>query len=145
MSKKSYWTYVFLLKGVYNCVISLVFAFTEGWIQRSLGEAPSNPVYVQLFMALAFIFGIGYLWVGKDISKNHDIIRLGIFRQASVFILSVVHAILGNIHPFRIIPGMIDLLFAILFTAFLWQFRKSPLNTDKSNETGLRHKGRIFL
>ena len=38
-------------------------------------KAIDYPGVMQLAVALVFVFGIGYYWVSKDISVNHD--RLG--------------------------------------------------------------------
>ena len=65
-----------------------------------------------MFLALAFVFGLGYCWVGRDLAKNHDIIRMGILGQISVFVISLYAVTLA--HPRLawpyLLPGLVDLV-----------------------------------
>lgn len=119
------WKYVFLSKAVINWVESVALLFADRWIRSLLNMKPlTNPEYSHLFLVLVFIIGIGYWWVGKDISRHHDIVKLGIYAQYSVFVVMAYHALVGNIHPLYIIPGVIDLTFAILFSLFLYSYAR---------------------
>jgi hypothetical protein len=76
-----------------------------------LGEKPlTNPEYLQLFVVLVFIIGIGYWWVSQDISRNREIVKLGIYAQYSVFGVLAYQTLIGNVHPLYLIPGVIDLI-----------------------------------
>jgi len=77
----------------------------------------TNPEYSHLF--LVFVIRIGYWWVGNDISRNQGIVKLGIIAQSSVFLVLTYHTLVSKLHPFYLIPGVIDLTFAILFGVFL--------------------------
>jgi hypothetical protein len=46
-------------------------------------------------------------------------VKLGIYAQSSVFPVLAYHTVVGNLHPVYLIPGIIDLVFAILFALFL--------------------------
>lgn len=120
IAQTSTWKYVFLLKAAINWVESVVLLFADPWIRSALSLKPlTNPEYSQLFLALVFVIGIAYWWVGSDISRNHEIVKFGILAQSSVFIVLAYHTLVGNVHPLYLIPGVIDLVFAILFGAFL--------------------------
>lgn len=115
------WKYVFQVKAVINWVESVALLFTDSAIRQWLNEKPlANPEYSQLFLALVFVIGIAYWWVGQDISRNLAIVKFGIYAQTSVFLVLAYHTLIGNVHPFYLIPGIIDLTFAILFGLFLY-------------------------
>lgn len=117
------WKYIFQLKAVINWIESLALLFADRWIRELLGEKPlTNPEYLQLFVVLVFVIGIGYWWVSQDISRNREIVKLGIYAQCSVFIVLAYQTLVGNVHPLYLIPGIIDLIFAILFGLFLYSY-----------------------
>lgn len=85
---------------------SISFLFADRWIRESLSLEPlANPEYSQLFFALVFIIGIGYWWVSRDVSYNHDIVKLGIYAQSCVFTVLAYHTLVGNIHPLYLMRG----------------------------------------
>lgn len=121
MNNQTTWKYVFQSKAVINWVESVFLLLSDQWIRKLLNIEPLvNPEYSHLFLVLVFVIGIGYWWVGQDIAQNFSIVKLGIFAQYSVFFVLAYHAIVGNIHPFYLVPGIIDLIFAILFTIFIY-------------------------
>ena len=121
MTNLQAWKYVFQVKAVINWVESVALLFTDQAIRQWLNQNPlANPEYSHLFLALVFIIGIAYWWVGQDISRNLAIIKFGIYAQTSVFFVLAYHTLIGNVHPFYLIPGIIDLTFAILFGLFLY-------------------------
>lgn len=115
------WKYVFLAKAVINWVESLALLFSDRLIREALNLKPLiNPEYAQLFLVLVFVIGIAYWWIGNNISENYAIIKFGVLAQLSVFFVLAYHTLIGNVHPLYLIPGIIDLVFAILFTLFLY-------------------------
>ena len=120
------WKYIFQLKAAINWIESLALLFADRWIRELLGEKPlTNPEYLQLFVVLVFVIGIGYWWVSQDISRNREIVKLGIYAQCSVFVVLAYQTLIGNVHPFYLIPGVIDLIFAILFGLFLYSYART--------------------
>jgi len=120
------WKYIFQLKAVINWIESLALLFADRWIRELLGEKPlTNPEYLQLFVVLVLVIGIGYWWVSQDISRNREIVKLGIYAQSSVFVVLAYQTLVDNVHPFYLIPGVIDLIFAILFGLFLYSYART--------------------
>lgn len=121
LAYSSFWPGVFRLKGVWNCTISVGMFFGEDKLRVWLDAPATDPVYRALFLALAFIFGLGYWRVGSDITRNHDIIRMGILGQLSVFVI-LVYAVFYALRPLPwpfLMAGVVDLVFAIAFVSFL--------------------------
>jgi hypothetical protein len=100
------WKYLFLSKAVINWAEFVGLLFGDQWIRELLNLKPlTNPEYLHMFIVLIFIFGIGYWWVGNDLSSNRDIVKLGICAQSSVFPVLVYHTAIGNLHPLYLIPA----------------------------------------
>jgi len=131
MNNPMTWKYIFQLKAAINWIESLALLFADRWIREFIGEKPlTNPEYLQLFVVLVFVIGIGYWWVSQDISRNREIVKLGIYAQCSVFVVLAYQTLIGNVHPLYLIPGVIDLIFAILFGLFLYSYARTKLTFE---------------
>ncbi len=120
------WKYLFLSKAVINWAEFVGLLFGDQWIRELLNLKPlTNPEYLHMFIVLIFIIGIGYWWVGNDLSSNRDIVKLGICAQSSVFPVLVYHTVIGNLHPLYLIPGVIDQVYSILFGLFLYSYNET--------------------
>ena len=82
-------------------------------------QLPQYPIFFLLFLGLAFVFGLGYYWVSKDIHQNHAVVKMGIIGKLIVFVGLTADAVTGHISTLMIGPGVVDLIFAILFIEFL--------------------------
>ena len=117
------WKYLFLSKAVINWAEFVGLLFGDQWIRELLNLKPlTNPEYLHMFIVLIFIIGIGYWWVGNDLSSNRDLVKLGICAQSLVFPVLVYHTAIGNLHPLYLIPGVIDQVYSILFGLFLYSY-----------------------
>jgi len=120
MERKLYYKWLFIIGAIWNWGAALLFFFWCDPIFAWLNMKTLNyPAVMQLAMVLVFVFGIGYYWVSKDLSKNHDIVRLGIIAKILVFLLFSYHYLIGNIPLLLNLCGVVDLIFAILFMEFL--------------------------
>ncbi len=120
MPKENYYKKMFLVGAIWNWTATLIFMLGYKILFPVFDmELPRYPVFLIVFLGLAFVFGIGYFWVSKDISRNHDIVRLGIIGKLFVFVLLSWGGISKQIHMILIGPGVMDLIFAILFLEFL--------------------------
>lgn len=114
------WSAVFFAKAIYNWVATTLLFFTDEPLREWLGEEPSNPLYLHLFLAHGFAFGIGFWIVGMDTTRNHGIVLLGFLTQLALFVTVAVHTARGRAHPLRMAFGLVDFVFAVLFAVFLW-------------------------
>jgi hypothetical protein len=125
MRDYKYYKKFFVVAAIWNWVAAIAFFCWYKQILSLFDMKPLiYPVIMQLLSALVFVFGIGYYWVAGDIEKNQAIVKMGIIGKILVFILLLVHWILGNIPFFLVGPGIVDLIFAILFIEFLLRFPK---------------------
>jgi hypothetical protein len=121
MTYKSYWGKIFVAGALWNCAASLALYFFHGALFSLLGMPPiDDSMFAQLFFMAAFLFGVGYYWVSRDLSRNHGIIKLGIAGKILVFAIMTYHLIFHNcIHWFFASAGVVDLIFAGFFIKFL--------------------------
>ena len=121
------WRTVFKAKGLYNYGASLSMLFLDDWLRAMLHGPPADPAYRTMFLALCFAFGMGYSTVSRDLTKNHAVIRMGIFGQLAVFAVTTWAVFLARfpLPLIYLLPAVIDLVFAIAFLVFLWKYPKT--------------------
>jgi len=125
MEREGYYKKLFFVGALWNWGATVPLFFFYGFIFTLLGEkVPVFPVWLQLFLALAFVFGIGYYWVSKDLSRV-EIVKMGAIGKILVFIIPLYYAIRGDIGWIVVGIVFVDLVFAVLFIEFLLRVRKS--------------------
>jgi hypothetical protein len=117
----TFWSRVFRFKGAWNCILGVAFLVGDDAVRDRLGVPRPDPVYRAMFLALAFSFGIGYWRVGGCLAENTEVVRIGVFGQLAVFgVLFYAVTIMPNRLPWPfLLPGIVDLVFAVLFILFL--------------------------
>jgi hypothetical protein len=87
---------------------------------------PGSPdtLSLQLLAACLFVFGLGYYWVSGDLSRNRDLVKLGVIGKPLVFLVFVGHALAREIPVLLVAPSVVDLLFGALFLEFLLRTRR---------------------
>lgn len=126
MPKEDYYKKMFLIGAIWNWAATLPFAVGYKILFPLFGMAlPNYLVFFMMFLGLAFAFGIGYFWVSRDIHKNHDIVRMGIIGKLIVFIALLWAWIAGEVPVILLGPGIVDLVFAILYIEFLNRYQKA--------------------
>lgn len=125
MNLKSYYRSLFVVGALWNWGATLFFFIAYkplyAWLNM---RTPDDPIYLQLFLGLCFVYGIGYFLVSRDINANHGIVIMGIIGKIIVFIGFVVDYLTGNAHLLIVLCGTVDLIFALLFIEFLMRIKK---------------------
>lgn len=80
---------------------------------------PQTMLWYYCFLGAVFVFGIGYYWISKDVTRNRDIIKMGILGKAMVFLLFLIYLFKGEITILLFLSGCVDLIFTILFVKVL--------------------------
>lgn len=93
-----------------------------------VSPGPTEPLFLDLFAVLVFIFGVGYYWASRDFTANAPIVRLGMLGKLAVFITGFVHTLLGNVSWQILLLVSVDLLYAILFSAALKAAKKGSVS-----------------
>jgi hypothetical protein len=111
---------IFLVGALWNLLgAGLFFLF---WRQAFTFFQLAHPNYLAFFqawLALAFVFGIGYYYVYRDLYGNLNIVRLGIYGKTGFALIFIYHVIFSGFHPVFLSGAIIDLMFVILYARFL--------------------------
>jgi hypothetical protein len=122
-SRPKYYRLMFLAAALWNALAAAAVLFL---ISKGNPRAALDAISQELLAACLATFGLGYYWVSRDLSKNHDLVRLGAIGKLLVFVVFFKHLILGSITLRLVLPSLVDLLFAILFLEFLACFKRKP-------------------
>jgi hypothetical protein len=82
-------------------------------------EPPNYLAFFQSWLALAFVFGIGYYYVFRDLYGNLNIVRLGIYGKTAFALIFIYHVLFSGFHPVFLSGAFIDLGFVVLYGLFL--------------------------
>jgi len=129
MKKAKYYKILFLVAGIWNLVAALT-CWLGGIISPELFFGMfSMPIPSSLFPYHAMfwfiiVFGIGYIIVSRNITKNHGIIIIGILGKILFFIDCIITLLLNEANFILVLSGIVDLIFAFLFLEFLLQTKK---------------------
>jgi hypothetical protein len=113
--RKVLWATVF-----YNLAGALAFAFPASVGQLAGLPVPVAPIYSVLLALFVLLFGAAYLWLALQPTIDRPLVAFAALGKASVFVAAVVLWAMDR-GPGWFIPGATgDLIFALLFTWWLW-------------------------
>jgi hypothetical protein len=111
---------IFLVGALWNLVAAGLFFLL--WRQAFAFfhlEAPNYLAFFQAWLALAFVFGIGYYYVFRDLYGNLNIVRLGLYGKTAFSVIVIYHVFFSDFHPVFLSGAFIDLVFVVLYGLFL--------------------------
>jgi hypothetical protein len=131
MDKPSLYKKLFLFGGIYNLCISLpiwLFGIVDKVTASTLFGmgVPPTLIFFTAMMWFVFAFGIGYIIVSRDITKNHGVVVIGAMEKIAFFIDAVAVFALGEVAVTVVVLGTVDLVFGIIFIQFLLWAKKQP-------------------
>lgn len=121
MEKRKYYKIIFMIDAVKAWLLAIM-AYAMGAGDIGL----EGTMYFNGFMMAVIVVGIGYFIIGLDIDKNHGLVITSIIIQAAVFMFFTYYFAIGVAASLQFGAGIIDLIFAILFTEFLLNYKKLP-------------------
>jgi hypothetical protein len=111
---------MFLISAFWNWVVAAILWFSYERFFEYLGQGPlAYALPLQIALAHIFVYGIGYFYLYKDRVANRWIAKLGIYGKTAVFVILLDGWLAGDIVFVLVIPGIVDLIFAVLFLEFL--------------------------
>ncbi len=126
MTRTNYFKRLFQAGAIWNLAVGIEMLVLQKFIFEFLGMAPlAHPIFYQFFCVAVLLFGIGYWLVSRDLTRNHDIVRLGVAGKVLVFVFTLYYAATGSFPWLWVIGGIGDLVFAVLFIHFLIAFKPS--------------------
>ena len=117
-----YYRSLFLAAAVWNALSAgaVLFFLANVRFREELGfPGPPDAISLQLLASCLLVFGLGYYWVSRDLSRNRDLVKLGVIGKPLVFLVFFGHALAQQIPMRLVIPSVVDLLFGALFLEFL--------------------------
>jgi hypothetical protein len=121
-----YYRWLFITAAIWNLLSAsaVLFLLTDASFRGEMGfPGPADLISLQLLAACLFVFGLGYYWVSRDLSRNRDLVKLGVIGKPLVFLIFFGHALVKEIPVLLVAPSAIDLLFGVLFLEFLLRTR----------------------
>jgi hypothetical protein len=111
---------IFLVGALWNLLgAGLFFIFWRQAFAFFQLQTPNYLAFFQAWLALAFVFGIGYYYVSKDLYGNVNIVKLGIYGKTAFAVIFIYHVIFTHVHPVFLSGAIIDLVFVVLYVLFL--------------------------
>jgi hypothetical protein len=121
MNKNKFYRYLFIIGAVWNFLLAGPQLFNS-FFSTSLFSGAAL-MYVQGFFCAVLLFGVGYFIVGLNINKNHGIVWLGAIGKVLVFGFFLAYYLSGQIPFYLVLVGIGDLIFAVFFFIFLYQYK----------------------
>jgi hypothetical protein len=121
-----YYRWLFITAAIWNLLSAgaVLFLLTDAAFRREMGfPGAADRISLQLLAACLFVFGLGYYWVSGDLSRNRDLVKLGVIGKPLVFLVFSGHAFAREIPVLLVAPSVVDLLFGALFLEFLLRTR----------------------
>jgi hypothetical protein len=121
-----YYRSLFLAAAVWNALSAgaVLFLLTSAGFRQVMGfPGAPDTISLQLLASCLFVFGVGYYLVSRDLSRNRDLVKLGVIGKPLVFLVFFGHALVQEIPMVLVIPSLVDLLFGALFLEFLVRSR----------------------
>jgi hypothetical protein len=115
---------LFFAAAAFNWLVAAALLFGGDAVFALLGMAPpADRLMFHLFVTFVVLFGAGYLWVGRDPTRNQGLVGLGAIGKVSVFGVLLGHALARRIPVAPVALAGGDLVFAALFLRFLLRAR----------------------
>lgn len=134
MNKSKYYKNLFLIGGLWNlgaaipCWLGGI--FMPDFVFGILGMAVPTVMFpYHVMYGLIISFGIGYIIVSRDITKNHAIVVVSVIAKVLFFIACVITVALKEANVLLVLIGIVDILFVCLFLEFLLSVKKGSLKT----------------
>jgi hypothetical protein len=135
MNKSKYYKNLFLIGGLWNLGASvpcwLGGIFMPDFVFGILGMAVPAVMFPHHVMyGLIISFGIGYIIVSRDITKNHAILVVGIIAKVIFLIACVITVALKEANVLLVLMGIVEIIFFCLFLEFLLSVKKYYLKDN---------------
>jgi hypothetical protein len=121
-SRARYYRWLFLGAAFWNMLsagATLILLTDAEFRARMRFPGIPDSISLQLLATCLFVFGLGYYWVSRDLSRNRDLVKLGVVGKPLVFLVFILHVLAREIPVLLALPSAVDLLFGMLFLEFL--------------------------
>ena len=119
MRSDAYCRRLFTIGAIWNwgvaALLTSLAAFELPALAWFLNDVPESFLWFYLFMGIVAVFGLGYYWVGQDVQRNRNIIKMGVLGKLIVFALVIPAWLSGEVTLLGAASAAVDLVFTFLF------------------------------
>lgn len=116
---------LFLVAAIYDLLLGFCFVIFYQSIYIFFNiPLPNYPQYIQLSAAFVAAMGVGYYFVYKNISRNTDIVRLGIVYKGVYSGLVTYYYLSNTAHLIFFLLAIIDFIFLLFFVRYLSNIKR---------------------
>ena|GEM_PF-941210 len=113
---------MFAAAAVWNISAAIVLIYNPDFMLKRLGITdPNARLLAQSFASSVTTWGIGYALIAYNQRRFRDFAILGAVSKTIFFVIYAVSFSSGLISFAAFVPALIDLIFAFLFSEFLWR------------------------
>jgi len=110
---------LFTAAAIFNVVVGLGILVCYDRVGPTLGFPPQPTVWIHLIAVVVLVFGYAYWRVATDSVRFREYVMLGILGKLALVVTIYGHFLHGSATGALAILVSVDLLFAVLFAAYL--------------------------
>jgi hypothetical protein len=132
MNRENYYKILFLIAAIWNWGMGVVFTLlTLFFLPIALptfgAEMPPSLVWMHGFFFLIFVIGFAFFFASFNIKNNLAVVKFGIIDKFLIFPVMFIYFLLGDISFIAIIPAIIDIIFAVLFSECFFSIKNQKI------------------
>jgi hypothetical protein len=124
--KRNYDRILFGVAAAWNLGAAAMLLFNPDFLlgRLNIGD-PAARLLARSFVSSVATWGVGYALIAIDRNRFRDFAWLGLISKTIFFFIYAVAFFGGRLSFPAFVPGLVDLVFALLFAEFLWRTSKS--------------------
>ncbi len=120
---------LFLIAGVYGLLVLLPQYFLENKTGRDYPPPISHPEFYYGFIGVAVAWQLLFLIIAKDPHRYRPAMLAAVVEKAGFGVAVIVLFLQNRVASFLLIPGIIDMLFGVLFLIAYAKTKQDPKDT----------------
>lgn len=121
---------IMLFGGLYTMVLALGFILFDTFLFAMMNMMPPDfPLFHKLGFFLVFMFGLAYVIASRNLSRNRDLVLIGIIEKIGAFGIFLYYYLIDGINITFLVGGIGDLILGILFLLVFLSIKKSIKNS----------------
>jgi len=130
LERQSYHKYMYTIAAIWNWILAVSFLIlpridTGFFSLAGPMDPPNTLLWFDSFFGFVFLFGLGYYFISKSTTENHDLIKIVIIEKFFVFIITLYYFLILEASIFAVGIATGDLLFGLLFLEDLLAIKKT--------------------
>ena len=127
---------LFTIAAMYNIIAAAIaLSLPEFHLQEFFGlgvvaDSIVARMNTEAVWVTVLIFGLGYGLVARDPSRNHGIVKLAIVGKVYFGLTWIFAFARGDVTPLALVGAIGDIIFALIFVAFLKTFNATRKKVD---------------